>query len=328
MRSPIAQPEVFRLQSVAGQWLGGAAVWLGLMGMWAGTANAVQVAYTQDFDSQTVGNTVTGFTSVFPAIAIAGDSGRGAVVVNQSPGDNAMRVYDYDPAPSSGNVRVQQDFTPLQLVRFGIDFQRNADIAVNPSTESTRALYLALGYNGLGLETGANRLLEIRLYNNGQFRINRGLQLGDGSFDSAALSTAGTFEPSGTTYGAHSLEVFANSGLPGEAPYGFVGPDLVYRLLDPNSFAVFLNGVRIDPGGAATANGNFGVFQSSLYPVSTGFGRMSLISGGSSAVTGVDFVVDNFRFSEIPEAPLGWGVLSGIGSLVIWRRWASRGRQG
>ena len=291
--------------------------------LWAASAKlSAQSSYGQNFNSQTPGNTATGFTEVRPVSATALPTGSGAVIINQSLGDNALNLYDYD---STRNARVQQDFTASSLAQVSLEFQRNADISVDTSTASTQGLYVALLNTGSTITSSDNRLFEVRLYNNGQYRINRGIQDGSGGLSSSGLSTAGTFEASGTTFGTHTLRIYAHSGLPGDATVGYTGPDSVPRVLDANSFSVFINGTLISPGSAATANGNFGMLQSATYGVASDIGRFGLLTGGSRPVTGVDFVVDNILlFNQVPEASTGWAVLPAGLALLAWRRLRSR----
>jgi hypothetical protein len=296
---------------------------LALAALWTASARlAAQSSYSQNFNSQTPGNTATGFTEVRPTTATTGLTGSGAVIVNQSPGDNALNLYDYNP---SGNARAQQDFTASSLAQVSLEFQRNADLTINTSSASTQALYVAFGLNGAGIETSGNRLFEVRLYNNGQYRINRGLQTIAGAFDSPNLDTAGSFESSGTTFGTHTLHIYAHSGLTGDAAVGYTGPDSTPRFLDANSFSVFINGTLINPSSGATANGNFGMLQSATYGVASDIGRFGLLTGGASSVAGVDFVVDNILlFNQVPEASTGWALLPTGLALLAWRRLRSR----
>jgi hypothetical protein len=296
---------------------------LALATFWAASSRlAAQSSYSQNFNSQTPGNTATGFTEVRPVIATTGPTGLGAVIINQSPGDNALNLYDYD---STGNGRVQQDFTASSLAQVSFEFQRNADIAVNTSSSSTQALYVALLNTGSTITTGDNRLFEVRLYNNGQYRINRGIQGGGGDWSSNALDVAGSFEASGTTFGTHTLHIYAHSGLPGDTAVGYTGPDSTPRFLDANSFSVFINGARINPTDGATANGNFGLLHSATYGAASNLGRFGLLTGGASSVTGVDFVVDNIVvFNQVPEASTGWAILPAGLALLAWRRLRSR----
>lgn len=292
---------------------------LALATLWTASSRlGAQSSYSQNFNSQTAGNTATGFTEVRPVSATTGPTGLGAVIINQSPGDNALNLYDYN---GSGNARVQQDFTSSPLSQVSLEFQRNADLTINTSTASTQALYVAFGLNGQGIESLANRLFEVRLYNNGQYRINRGIQDGSGNLSSSGLDTAGSFEASGTTFGTHTLHIYAHSGLPGDAAVGYTGPDSTPRFLDANSFSVFINGNLISPNTGATANGNFGMLQSATYSTASDIGRFGLLTGGGSGVTGIDFVVDNILlFNQVPEASTGWALLPTGLALLAWRR--------
>jgi hypothetical protein len=296
---------------------------LALATFWAASSRlAAQSSYGQNFNSQTPGNTATGFTEVRPTTATTGPTGLGAVIINQSPGDNALRLYDYLNVDTGGNARVQQDFTASSLAQVSFEFQRNADIS---SPASTQALYVAFSNTGAAITSGDNRLFEVRLYNNGQYRINRGIQGGGGSWSNNALDAVGSFEASGTTFGTHTLHIYAHSGLPGDAAVGYTGPDSVARFLDANSFSVFINGIRISPTTGETASGNFGLLHSATYGAASNLGRFGLLTGGASSVTGVDFVVDNILvFNQVPEASTGWAALPAGLALLAWRRLRSR----
>ena len=59
---------------------------LALAALWTASARlAAQSSYSQNFNSQTPGNTATGFTEVRPTTATTGLTGSGAVIVNQVP---------------------------------------------------------------------------------------------------------------------------------------------------------------------------------------------------------------------------------------------------
>src|SRR5438874_1926811 len=139
--------------------------------------------FSDNFNSQTPGNTVSGWTAVTPSAATAL---RGAVITNEAAGNNALRMYDTDGANSA---RVEQDFTSRADVHLSLNFHRNVDIAVDPSANSTTAFYVTVGANGLSQGTQANRDMEFRLFSNGAYRINRGVQNPDGTFASTSLTT-------------------------------------------------------------------------------------------------------------------------------------------
>jgi hypothetical protein len=283
---------------------------------------SAQSSYSQNFNSQTAGNTATGFTEVRPTTATSLPTGSGAVIINQSLGDNALNLYDY---ASGNNARAQQDITASSLAMVSLEFQRNADLTIDTSAASTQALYVAFGLNGQGIESSGNRLFEVRLYNNGRYRINRGIQDGLGGLSSTGLDAAGMFEVSGTTFGTHTLRIYAHSGLPGDAAVGYTGPDSVARFLDAHSFSVFINGTFINPTTGATASGNFGMLQSATYSTASDIGRFGLLTGGASSVTGVDFVVDNILvLTQVPEASTGWAILPTGLAFLAWRRLRSR----
>ncbi|MCX8089736.1 MAG: PEP-CTERM sorting domain-containing protein [Verrucomicrobiae bacterium] len=277
---------------------------------------SAQILFSENFDAQTTGATVTGFTVVSPSTATPLPTGRGVIVVDEGPPNKAARFYDYD---TNGNARVEQDFGPLNHARLSLTFRRNADLSVDPGTESTRAFYVTLGYQGLGQGTQANRILEFRLFQNGQFRTLRGIQDSGGNLTSTSVTPAVNYEPSGPTFNTHTLDIFLYSGLPGGPTLSYVGPDLVSRVLDPNSFAVFLDGNFITPPSSPTANGNFGVFQSTFYNATNNIGRFGLVTGGATALTGFDFIVDNIVLSPIPE-PSSLALLALGGLALLLRR--------
>jgi hypothetical protein len=277
-----------------------------------------QTIFSQDFNSQTAGNTVSGFTSVTPATATPPASGRGAVVATTGLPSPAMNVYDYD---SVNSARVEQDFGPLSAAHLSLSFKRNADLVVDTTTESTRAFYVTMGLNGAAQNTQANRAIEFRLFNNGVYRMNRGVQDGSGNFVSTSLTPAANFEPSGATFNTFSLDLFVYSGLVGDATLPYTGPDSVARVLDPNSFSVFLNGVRVAPTSSATANDNFGIFNSAFYGTAANLGRIGFVSGGAAALVGMDFIVDDIVLSQIPVPEPSSLTLLGLGILaLVWRR--------
>jgi hypothetical protein len=272
-------------------------------------ASQAQTIFSDNFDSQTTGNTVSGWTAVSPTTAVAT---RGAVIIDETLPNRALRIYDTDTASST---RLEQDFAPRSNVHVSMGFRRNADLAVDPSVASTTAFYVSIGANGLSQGTQANRDLEIRLFSNGQYRINRAVQDGGGNFTTTALTSAQNFEPAGPTFGWHTLDVFMYDNAPGGPTLGYQGPDSISRVLDPNSFAVFIDNMFLIPSSSPTANGNFGIFQSSIYASDNNFGRLGLVTGGAGNLTGFDYVVDNVVISAVPE-PSSLALL-GIGGLLL-----------
>jgi hypothetical protein len=276
-----------------------------------GTVSAslcAQNSFFQNFDSQTPGSTATGFTTVAPANATDRPTGRGTVVVNQSTGDNALNFYDYSNSSSS---RISQDFTPAALGQVSFEFQRNASIA---RVGDTAAL-------AFGLASTDGFLFEVRLFNDGTILLNRGLQDSGGQYVGEDLFTPSAFEPSGTTFGAHTLNIYAYSAAPGSATVPYLGPDSILRFLDANSFVVFVDGNLITPTTGATANGNFGMLGSASYDTTENISRFGMRTGATLDVTGVDFVVDNIAlYNQVPEASTGWAVLPTGLAFLAWRR--------
>ena len=280
-----------------------------------------QTLFSQNFDAQTTGNTVSGFSAVTPTTATARPTGRGAVIVDEGLPNRALNVYDFD---TVNPVRAEQDFGPQSSAHLSLTFRRNADIAIDTSAESTRAFYVTFGLNGTSQGTQANRLIEFRLFNNGAYRMNRGVQDAGGNFVSASLTPAASFEPAGTTFGTFSLDIFVYDSTPGGSTLAYTGPDAVGRVLDPNSFSIFINNTFITPSSSPTANGNFGLFQSTVYGTDNNVGRFAFVSGGASAISGVDFIVDNVVLSAIPEPSaltmIGIGGLLFAGTRRFWRK--------
>jgi len=140
------------------------------------------------------------------------------------------------------------------------------------------------------------------------------------------VSGSNSFGEAGTTFNTHTLDIFAYAGTTGGATLGYTGPDSLARVLDPHSFAVYIDGALVlapGPGTNTTANGDYGFENSSFYSQGT-LGRLGIITGGSSAVSGMDFLIDNINLSVIPEpstvALLGTSSLLLIGVLRRNRR--------
>src|ERR1044071_1898915 len=129
-----------------------------------------QILFTDNFDSQTTGNTVAGWTTVNPTTSTAS---RGGVIIDETLPNRSLRIYDTDTVNAT---RVEEDFTSRSDIHLSLSFRRNADIAVDPSAASTTAFYVSIGAFGLAQNTQANRDLEFRIFANGQYRINRGVQ--------------------------------------------------------------------------------------------------------------------------------------------------------
>jgi len=276
--------------------------------------------FSDNFSGDTPGSSPTGWTSVSPSIPTLGTLG--AIVTNVS-GNNAVDMLDNS---ATSNARLEEDFTTsFSGLHLSLTFTRNANIT---PTTSTQGLYVSLGTNGLSQGTQANRAADIRLFNDGGYRIDLGTQNGNGTFASGpTVSSSNTFGESGTTFNTHTLDIYAYGGTTGGATLSYTGPDSVARVLDPHSFAVYIDGNLMQPSATLTANGDYAFENSSFYSQGT-LGRLGLITGGASAVAGMDFLIDNVSLSAIPE-PSTFALLGGGGLLLIGalrRRHGSRQR--
>ncbi len=278
-------------------------------------SSEAQVIFSDNFTGDTPGSSPTGWTAVSPATPTLGTLG--AIVTNVS-GNNQVDMLDNS---ATASAQLQEDFTPPDGdLHLSLTFTRNANIT--PAT-STQGLYVSLGSNGLNQTTSANRAAVIRLFNDGSYRIDVGTQNAGGGFVSAAVSGSNSFGEAGTTFNTNTLDVYAYAGTTGGATFGYTGPDNVARVLDPHSFAVYINGILAQPSTNTTVDGDYG-FQSAGFYSNGTLGRLGLVTGGSSAVTGIDFLVDNIQLSAIPEpstfALLGTGGLLLVGMLRRSRR--------
>ncbi len=274
------------------------------------SVSQAQTIFSFDFSGDTVGSSPSGWTSVSPGTPAALN---GAIVTNVS-GNNQVNMYDYN---TSSNARLEEDFTGNSSLHLSLTFTRNATIT---PTTSTQGLYVSLGSNTLSQGTLANRALDIRLFNDGTYRIDRGFVSGS-TYLSNGVTSATTFE---TSIGTHTLDIFAYGGTYGDSGYSYTGPDSVARLLDAHSFAIYLDGSMLLPSSyGLTANGNY-AFQNASFYNSSELGRFGLVTGGASAVSGMDYLVDNIQLAVIPEPSafllLGSGGLLLVGMLRRSRR--------
>jgi hypothetical protein len=270
-------------------------------------SSEAQVIFSDDFTGDTPGLSPSGWTSVSPASPTLGTLG--AIVTNVS-GNNAVNMLDNSTA---SQARLEEDFAPLNSsLHLSLSFTRNANIT---PTTSTQGLYVTLGSNGLSQATSANRAADIRLFNDGSYRLDIGTQTGGGAFVSAAVSGSNSFGEGGTTFNTHTLDIFAYAGTTGGATFGYTGPDSVARILDPHSFAVYVDGILLQPSTNTTVNGDYG-FQSAGFYSSGTLGRLGLVTGGASAVSGMDYLVDGIQLSVIPE-PSTFALLGAGGLLLI-----------
>ncbi|HXI83529.1 MAG TPA: PEP-CTERM sorting domain-containing protein [Verrucomicrobiae bacterium] len=279
-------------------------------------SSQAQTIFSTDFTGDTPGSSPTGWTSVSPSAPAALN---GAIVTNVS-GNNAVNMYDYS---TTANARLEQDFTTSASgLHLSLNFTRNANIA--PAT-SVQGLYVALGSNTLSQGTAANRAVNFRLFNDGSYRVDAGKQNPDGTFNSnPVVSGSNSFGEGGTTFNTHTLDIFAYAGTTGGATLGYTGPGGTNGVLDPHSFAVYIDGAFLQNASTiTTANGDY-AFQNSSFYSQSNLGRLGLVTGGASSASGIDFLVDNISLSVIPEpstvALLGAGSMLLIGVLRRTRR--------
>jgi hypothetical protein len=277
------------------------------------SSSEAQVLFSENFTGQTPGATVSGFTVVAPTTATAT---LGSIVTNVA-GNNAMNMYD---SSATAATRVDEDFAPTSSLHLSLSFTRNANIA---QATTTQALYVSLGLNGLTQTTAANRTLDMRLFNDGSYRLDRGFQTSGGAFVSNGVTSSGVLFDSGSlTIAPHTLDIYAYAATIGGATLGYTAPDAVARVLDPNSYAVYIDGALVQPSTyGLTANADYGFFNSAYYGAN--LGRATLLSS-ATAITGVDFLIDDVSLSVIPEPStftlLGAGGLLLIGALRRSRR--------
>ena len=270
-------------------------------------SSEAQVIFSDNFTGDTPGSSPTGWTSVSPSTPTPGTLG--SIVTNVA-GNNQVNMQDYSAA---SNTRMEEDFTGVSSLHLSLTFTRNANIT---PTTSTQGLYVSLGTNGLSQGTQANRAAGIRLFNDGGYRLDIGTQNGSGAFVSGpAVTSSNSFGESGTTFNAHTLDIYAYAGVTGGATLGYTGPDSVARILDPHSFAVYIDGNLMQPTNNVTVNGDYAFENSSFYSQST-LGRFGILTGGSAAISGMDFLVDNIQLSAIPE-PSTFALLGLSGLLLI-----------
>jgi hypothetical protein len=275
-------------------------------------SSEAQVIFSDDFTGDTPGSSPSGWTSVSPSTPTLGTLG--SIVTNVA-GNNEVNMLDNS---SSSNTRIEEDFTTsFSGLHLSLTFTRNANIT---PTTSTQGLYVSLGTNTLTQGTQANRAAGIRLFNDGNYRVDLGIQnTNNGTFASGpSVSGTNSFGESGTTFNTHTLDIYAYAGVTGGATLGYTGPDSLAHILDPHSFAVYIDGALMlapGPGTNTTANGNYGFENSSFYSQPT-LGRLGFITGGSAAISGIDFLVDNIQLSAIPE-PYTFALLGAGGLLLI-----------
>lgn len=273
------------------------------------SSSEAQVIFADNFNTDTLGVKPTGWTSISPSTPTLGTLG--AYVVDPGSGDYAMRMVDSSPA---ANARAEQDFSSVYSgLHLSLSFTRNANIT---PTTSTQGLYVSLGASGVSQGTQSNRAVNVRLFNDGGYRIDVGTQNPDGTFNTTAVSPSNSFGEAGATFNTHTLDIYAYSGTAGGATLGYTGPDSVARILDPHSFAVYIDGSLMQPTNNVTANGDYG-FETSAWGLygASNLGRLGIVTGGSSAIAGMDFLVDNISLAVIPEPSTF--TLMGLGGLLL-----------
>jgi hypothetical protein len=262
-----------------------------------------------NFSSDTPGSNPLGWTSITPSTPKPGI--QSATVTNVS-GNNQVNLLDYT---NAANAYLQQDISNpgITNAHLSLSFTRNANIA--PAT-TVAGLYVSLGGFGLTQGTGANRALDIRLFNDGSYRVDRGLRNGSGIWTNTAASPSGTsFEAAASPFAAHTLDIFTFGGTAGQT-LTYTGPDAGIHVLDNHSFAIYIDNVLVTSG-TNTLNGNYDFQSASFTNDNAVVGRFGLVTASTTAV-GIDFLVDNIVLSDIAVVPEPSTLfLLGIGGLLL-----------
>jgi hypothetical protein len=260
----------------------------------AATSQA-QVLFSENFDAQTPGVNPTGFTVNLPASPTFGTLETTVVPFG---GGNGLQLLDQS---GTGNAQVQQDFTPSSSVHLSLSFTRNQNIV---PANATSGLFVSLGFLGGNQPSLASRTMAIKLFNDGTFGMERGIQGPGGVFVSSNTSGSAPYEtPASGPFSTHTLDIFAYAGMTGGSGLSYTGPDSVGRTLAAKSYAVFIDSVLVTSFSDSLSLGNYGFTSPVATPYSDpgDMGRFGLVTGGATSRVGMDFTVDNITVSVIPE---------------------------
>jgi hypothetical protein len=279
------------------------------------SATQAQIITNFDFTGDTAGAKPTGWGTVTPTSPTTPPptaSALGAIVTNVA-GNNAGWLYDYSGA---NNASMQFDLAvPQDKLHLSLSFARNSNM---PPTSTTAALYVSLGTNATQ-GTAANRAADVRLYDDGSYRLDTGLRNSSGVITSAANTGSGQLFESGSNmpppFAFHTLDIYTFGGTLGQT-LNYTGPDSVARVLDDHSFAVYIDNNWVTVG-TNTLNGNFYFNSAGFTNDAQVLYRFGLITGASSN-TGIDFLVDNIVLSNIAVIPEpSTFVLLGTGAFIL-----------
>jgi hypothetical protein len=271
-----------------------------------------QALFSENFDTMTVGQNPTGFTVLLPATATPGTL---ETTVVSFGGGNGLQLLDQS---GTANAQVQQDFAASSGVHLSLSFARNQNIT---PANSTSGLFVSLGFAGQNQPALASRTMAVKLFNDGTFGMERGIQGAGGVFVSSITSGSATYEtPAAGPYVPHTLDIFAYAGLTGGSGLSYTGPDSIERTLAAKSYAVFMDNVLVTSFSDALSLGNYGFTSPVATPYSDpgDMGRFGLVTGGATARVGIDFTIDNITVSAIPE-PSAFALLA-LGLAIIGRR--------
>jgi hypothetical protein len=277
-----------------------------------------QVLFSENFDGMTPAVNPVGFTVNLPAAPTPGTLETTVVPFG---GGNGLRLLDQS---STGNAQVQQDFTTSSSVHLSLSFIRNQNIA---PASTTAGLFISLGFQGANQPSLASRTMAIKIFNDGTFGLERGIQGPGGVFSSSITSGSATYEtPAAGPFSTHTLDIFAYAGTTGGSGWSYTGPDAVTRTLAAKSYSVFIDNVLITSFSDSLSLGNYG-FTS---PVATPYvdpgdmGRFGIVTGGATARVGMDFTVDNIMVSVIPVPEPSSLALVALALTCIGRRLGGR----
>jgi hypothetical protein len=252
-----------------------------------------QVLFSENFDAMTLGLNPTGFTVNLPASPTPGTL---ETTVVSFGGGNGLRLLDLS---GTLNAQVQQDFTPSSSVHLSLSFARNQNIT---PANATSGLFVSLGFFGQNQPALASRTMAIKLFNDGTFGMERGIQGPGGVYVSSNTSGYAPYEtPASGPFSTHTLDIFAYAGMTGGSGLSYTGPDSVARTLAAKSYAVFMDNVLVTSFSDSLSLGNYGFTSGGSYSDPGDMGRLGLVTGGAQSRVGMDFTVDNITVSVIPE---------------------------